>query len=141
MAAVPEDIWNLASWGCRDRGHSPFTNPYLTTAERIFFAYRYFRHRADANPLVSKYYMEKAARLAGNGPILCRKPLPKPLASYQVPARKTPNRGTVNHLSVVHPGSDSEDSSEEDTVTKNNNSERPHGQSPCDFQLSPSDDS
>lgn len=58
IAVVPEDIWNLACRGCRDPGDSLFKCSYLTTVHRIVFAYRYFRHHAEANPLVAKWYTE-----------------------------------------------------------------------------------
>lgn len=35
--------------------------------QRIFFAYRYYHVIAEENTHISKWYMEKAANLAGNG--------------------------------------------------------------------------
>lgn len=52
MAVVPEDICNLASWGCRDQGDWQFSCSYFTNVQCIFFAYRYFRRHTNANPLV-----------------------------------------------------------------------------------------
>lgn len=46
------------------------TLPGLTTAKRIFLSHRYFRYfrlHAETNPLVAKWYMEKAPNRAVTG--------------------------------------------------------------------------
>ena len=118
MAVVPEDTWNLACWGCRDPGHSLFTYPYLTTAQRIFFAYRYFRHHAEANPLVAKWYLEKAKHRAGDGPNPGRKPRPKSPARTGGQPHAPPVPTPVNAIADLQPESDAEDTSEDDGTPK-----------------------
>ena len=39
LSAIPSDYWTLQCWTCREAGHSAFTCPTLTLAQRIFFAY------------------------------------------------------------------------------------------------------
>ena len=41
LSAIPSDYWTLSYWTCREAGHSAFTCPSLTLAQRIFFAYCY----------------------------------------------------------------------------------------------------
>ena len=43
LSAIPSDYWTLQCWTCREAGHSAFTCPTLTLAQRIFFAYCYCR--------------------------------------------------------------------------------------------------
>lgn len=78
--------------------------------------YLYFRHHAEDNPIVSKWYMEKEAHPADTGPSPGCKPRPKfPLRS-KGPAPDKPDHRLVHYMNEVQPDSDSEDSSEEDTI-------------------------
>lgn len=118
MAVFPEDIWNLACWGCRDPGHSLFTCPFLTTAQRIFFAYRYVRHHVVVNQLVAKWYMEKDTYCAGTAPSTGCKPRSKSPVRSQCPTRSQSNIRPVNFVNEIQPDSDFGDNLEEDTVQK-----------------------
>lgn len=60
--------------------------------QRIFFAYLHFSHHSKANPFFTKWYMEKAAHIAINGPDPDRKNRPKSSVRTQVPASNKPHR-------------------------------------------------
>ena len=74
MSAIPADYWTLSCWTCREAGHSAFTCPSLTIAQRIYFAYCYYRHQIAANPRMAEWFKTRADHRAGNG----NDPGPKP---------------------------------------------------------------
>lgn len=80
--------------------------------------FRYFRHHVEANPLLAKWYIDKAAHRAGTGPSPGCKPRAKSLFRLQVTARIQHNPRTVNCMSEVHPDTDSKDTLKEDAVPK-----------------------
>lgn len=123
MAVILEDIWKLTCWGCQDVGHSLFTCPYLTPAQRIFFAYRHFRHQAESNPVVAKFYMKKAVHSAVTGSNPGLNPHPKSRASSQSPSFAKPYLRPVNYVTDFQPNPYFDDSSEE-TLTWKKEKER-----------------
>ena len=70
QSVIPNDYWQLNCWSCRESGHSTFTCPLLTPSQRIFFAYKYYLHQVEANPLLKGWYKQKlnAMRQAGPDP-------------------------------------------------------------------------
>ena len=58
FSVIPSDYWTLNCWTCRDEGHSTFTCTYLTSQQRVFFAYRYYLHQIEANPHMAEYLKE-----------------------------------------------------------------------------------
>ncbi len=63
-SVIPKDYWSLECWTCRERGHGAFTCPYLTAAQRLYFAYRYYAHQVEANPQMAHYYRQRMAKRA-----------------------------------------------------------------------------
>lgn len=118
MDVIPEEICNLACWGCRERGHSLFTCPYFTTVQRIFFEYRYFCHIVEAKPPVTKWYTEKDAHCSGAIPSYLRKPRPKSLSGSQGPTHSQSNRRPVHYINLFQPDANSNDTLEENAVPK-----------------------
>ena len=76
MSAIPADYWTLSCWTCRESGHSAFTCPSLTIAQRIFFAYCYYRYQVASNPRMADWFQMRADHRAGKA----SEPGPKPLA-------------------------------------------------------------
>ena len=74
QSVIPNDYWQLACWTCREDGHSTFTCKYLTAAQRIFFAYKYYLHQIEANPLLKEWYRQKMHAMKQAGP----EPGPRP---------------------------------------------------------------
>ena len=74
LLAIPSDYWTLQCWTCRQAGHSAFTCPCLTLAQRIFFAYCYYRYLVAANPRIAHWFQEREAFRKGQG----TEPGPKP---------------------------------------------------------------
>jgi len=64
-AAIPQDYWQLSCWSCRETGHSTFTCPKLTVAQRLYFAYKYYLYQCEANPVLKQWYQQKAQALQG----------------------------------------------------------------------------
>ena len=77
LSAIPSEYWTLQCWTCREAGHSAFTCPTLTLAQRIFFAYCYYRYQVAANPRVADWFKEREAFRKGHG----TEPGPKPRVS------------------------------------------------------------
>ena len=75
LSAIPSDYWTLQCWTCREAGHSAFTCPSLTLAQRVFFAYCYYRYQVAANPRIADWFQEREAFRKGQGTELGPKPL------------------------------------------------------------------
>lgn len=118
MAVVLEGIWNLSCWGCRDPFHWLYTCPYFSTTQLMFFVYRYFCHHVQANPHVSKWYMEKATNRADIDPSAGRKPHARSPVTSRSSTRNQSNLRPVNCINEVQPDCNSEDTFEEDYVPK-----------------------
>ena len=65
LLVVPQDYWQLNCWSCRDEGHSTFTCPYLTLAQRILFAYAYYCNQLRGNPQMREWYKQRARQVRG----------------------------------------------------------------------------
>ena len=68
QSVIPNDYWQLNCWSCREAGHSTFTCPMLTPSQRIFFAYKYYLHQIEANPMLKGWYRQKREAMRQVGP-------------------------------------------------------------------------
>jgi len=68
QSVIPNDYWQLNCWSCRESGQSTFTCPLLTPSQRIFFAYKYYLHQVEANPLLKGWYKQKMNAMRQTGP-------------------------------------------------------------------------
>ncbi len=68
QSAIPTDYWQLNCWSCREGGHSTFTCPMLTPSQRIFFAYKYYLHQIEANPMLKSWFRQKSEAMRQTGP-------------------------------------------------------------------------
>ena len=59
LSVIPTDYWSLNCWTCREGGHTTFTCPFLTWAQRLYFAYRYYLHQIEANPTMANYLAQR----------------------------------------------------------------------------------
>ena len=59
LSVIPTDYWSLNCWTCREEGHTTFTCPFLTWAQRLYFAYRYYLHQIQANPQMATYLAQR----------------------------------------------------------------------------------
>ena len=59
LSVIPTDYWSLSCWTCREEGHTTFTCPFLTWAQRLYFAYRYYLHQIQANPQMATYLAQR----------------------------------------------------------------------------------
>ena len=59
LSVIPTDYWSLNCWTCREEGHTTFTCPFLSWAQRLYFAYRYYLHQIQANPQMASYLAQR----------------------------------------------------------------------------------
>ena len=50
ITVIPADYWSLNCWTCKTDGHTTFTCPSLTPAQRLYFAYCYFVYQCKGHP-------------------------------------------------------------------------------------------
>ena len=60
MQVVPEDFWSLSCWACRDDGHGMYRCPYLSPAQRLYFAYRYYLYQVQKQPHMRQFLHDRA---------------------------------------------------------------------------------
>ena len=68
QSAIPNDYWQLNCWSCRDQGHSTFTCPFLSPAQRVYFAYKYYLYQIKSNPNMRNWYQQKSEAMRRLGP-------------------------------------------------------------------------
>ena len=83
QSAIPNDYWKLSCWSCREPGHSTFTCPKLSPAQRVYFAYKYYLYQIKSNPNMRNWYQQKSEAMRRLGP----DPGPRP------PNRENDGRG------------------------------------------------
>ena len=53
---IPENTWHYECLGCREKNHSLFQCRHLDEDQRIYFAYKYYLHKLQAQPHLKKFY-------------------------------------------------------------------------------------
>lgn len=75
MAAIPTEFWYMQCRICYNAGHSMYTCPMLTVAQRVYFAYRYYLHQVGMSASLSEWLQQKRLAMKGQGPYPGRRPL------------------------------------------------------------------
>lgn len=55
VSVVPAYYCMFNCWIFKQEGHSMFTCPYLLPKQRLYFQYRYYFHKMQADPQMAKY--------------------------------------------------------------------------------------
>ena len=64
MQVVPLVYWNINRWVCRSDGHAIYRCPFLTAAQRLYFAYRYYLYQLQKKPHMQQYLHDRAVARA-----------------------------------------------------------------------------
>ena len=59
ITVIPADYWSLNCWTCNTDGHTTFTCPSLTPAQRLYFAYCYFVYQCKGHPTMRAWLHQK----------------------------------------------------------------------------------
>ena len=59
ITVIPADYWSLNCWNCKRDGHTTFTCPSLTPAQRLYFAYCYFVYQCKGHPTMRAWLHQK----------------------------------------------------------------------------------
>ena len=107
LSIIPTDYWSLNCWTCRESGHTTFTCPYLTWAQRLYFAYRYYLHQIEAKPQLSQYYAdrERTRQTGGNQGQRPRSPGRQGGQQYQGPPQRQGGGPQPNNQPWLRPNS------------------------------------
>ena len=56
---IPENTWHYECWGCREKNHFLFQFRHLDEDQRIYFAYKYYLHKLQAQPHLKKFFEDR----------------------------------------------------------------------------------
>lgn len=62
VSVIPQDYWGLNCWTCRVPGHTTFTCPNLSAAQRVYFAYMYYMYQTEQTPHMKEFLANAEAR-------------------------------------------------------------------------------
>ena len=86
---IPENTWHYECWGCREKNHSLFQCRHLDEDQRIYFAYKYYLHKLQAQPHLKKFYEDRLRkRREGHKPT---RPTYRPQAGQPTSILRRPN--------------------------------------------------
>ena len=63
ITVIPANYWSLNCWTCKTDGHTTFTCPSLTPAQRMYFAYCYFLYQCKGHPTMRNWLQQKHDKL------------------------------------------------------------------------------